>query len=611
MRGLALLGQGQDVESIFARVAIMPLIRSKVSMGRLDEGGSRGECAGLPSLLEDMVSSIQQSFGPVLQLGQSIFTTSVVVKATTANGSSGEQEERLCIDLVTAGVWVPIATALMADAGIKMAIFSPGIARILQANYVALDTFLAKLAERLLTSTTTTTSPETAPTTVTANMAAAKAAAAVATSNVDHTANDLLGGLTKLYVSPYLPPDAIRRAQDRIYQHAKTAEFSKRWNLPIYYQLRFGECCSRLNKAIDQTQREGWSSEAVFSKGVELAEQLKHQAGFELPLFLELYDILLSFWQSDVFLQPLTHRFLRGAVQLTGRTVAFIQEGMEGKIKFGQEPAESIESSHPEENGVERNGAATAVSVPVEIKPHVRAPYCWGDSVQDVAAVAWELTLLESRLTDDYLGIVEKALVGGDNSDLERQELRKLASEVLREASEQLAPLIVKAWNETVVTLLITKCSAPLAAVRGVAATYRMTNRPPPSQASPFVATILRPLKEFHHEFVNRTPPQIGNRWKFQIVQVVAERYSANVEELITTVQRTEVALKNRKAKRMASGGMSDGEKVKLQLYLDYKEFSKHVQECGIEVSAVPGVQKLRALTMEAETLQEQHHNGS
>jgi hypothetical protein len=119
MRGLALLGRGKEVESIFARVAIMPLIRSKVYMGRLDEGGSRGECAGLLSLLDDMAVSVQSAFGPVLCLAESMFDVGGV---------------RMDVDLLTCGVWVPIATALICDAGIKMAIFSPGIASILQAN---------------------------------------------------------------------------------------------------------------------------------------------------------------------------------------------------------------------------------------------------------------------------------------------------------------------------------------------------------------------------------------------------------------------------------------------------------------------------------------------
>jgi hypothetical protein len=98
MRGLALLGRGKEVESIFARVAIMPLIRSTLSMGRLDEGGSRGECAGLFSLLDDMSVSVQAAFGPVLCLAESMFDVGGV---------------RMDVDLLTCGVWVG-ATALMA-----------------------------------------------------------------------------------------------------------------------------------------------------------------------------------------------------------------------------------------------------------------------------------------------------------------------------------------------------------------------------------------------------------------------------------------------------------------------------------------------------------------
>mmetsp|Transcript_6717 Transcript_6717/g.7785 ORF Transcript_6717/g.7785 Transcript_6717/m.7785 type:complete len:91 (+) Transcript_6717:200-472(+) len=56
-------------------------------------------------------------------------------------------------------------------------------------------------------------------------------------------------------------------------------------------------------------------------------------------------------------------------------------------------------------------------------------------------------------------------------------------------------------WNELIVSILTTRCTAPLSAVKGVAATYRMTNRPPPTQASPFVHTILRPIREFISTF--------------------------------------------------------------------------------------------------------------
>jgi len=113
---------------------------------------------------------------------------------------------------------------------------------------------------------------------------------------------------------------------------------------------------------------------------------------------------------------------------------------------------------------------------------------------------------------------------------------------------------------------------------------------------------ILRPLKEFDENFSSRQPPQVGPEWKTQVVSIVAEKYSVAVEELLETVKRTEMALKNRKSRKFTTGGMSDGEKVKLQLYLDYKEFAEHVSKIGIDTSDIEGVTTLGSLTVEAES---------
>jgi hypothetical protein len=207
----------------------------------------------------------------------------------------------------------------------------------------------------------------------------------------------------------------------------------------------------------------------------------------------------------------------------------------------------------------------------------------------------------------DYVSIVAKALANGDEAEAERAELRSLVSEVLKDASSQIRPLVEKMWNEVIVKIVTKKCSGPLAAVKGVAATYRMTNRPPPTQASPFVATILRPLKEFANEFSYRKPDHIGDAWKIQTVTVVTERYSTAVEELLTTVQRTEVALQNRRARRATSGGMGDGDKVKLQLYLDFQEFCRQIEGVGVNPASIEGVSKLKTLTGEAESQLQQN----
>lgn len=544
LRGLVILGKGQEAENAFARVAIMPLIRSKLSMGRLDQGGSRGECAGLASLLQDILESISNTFGPVLRLSESIFDREV--------------------DLVTAGVWVPIATALMADAGVKMAIFSPGIASILQQNYRALDNFLSELALRLLTS----------------GSGAAKASA---------------GSLEHLYYSPDITVEAIARAQSRVYAHGKTAEFTKKWNLPIYYQLRFGDCCTRLNAAVDRTRKEGWASGA-FAENEDELEKLRIEFGLQLPLFIEVYGILCSFWKSDVFLRPLTHRFLRGAVQIVGRVAAFAEDGLTGKIQFGEE-MKPIEDG----NGSSEAHAEDVLSGRFDKKTvSCRAPYCWGEALEDVAAVAWDLTVLESKLTHEYARAACSVAVCTGASAEETEQMEMLVKGVMEDAASIIAPIVQKAWNEVIVNLLISKCSGPLGAVKGVAATYRMTNRPPPTNPSPFVPTILRPLIQFNDEFRRKIPPPVGIRWKIAVVNTVAERYSAAVEELIATIQRTEVALQSRRARRTVSGGMNDGEKAKLQLYLDYTEFARSVELVGVDPSTVEGVVKLRKLTQDS-----------
>jgi hypothetical protein len=165
-----------------------------------------------------------------------------------------------------------------------------------------------------------------------------------------------------------------------------------------------------------------------------------------------------------VILRPLTNRFLRGSVQLIGRVgssrlVSLIDEGMDGKIKFGEEPPQIL-------NGTAENGTGTN-DLQQPAYP-TRTPYCWGDSEVDVAAVAWELTILESTVRHDYVNTVCEAFSNADSSESDREELRSLISETLKDASDQIHPLIDKVWNEIVENILTTKCVGPLAGVRDV-----------------------------------------------------------------------------------------------------------------------------------------------
>ena len=588
LRSLALLHKGQDAEATFARVAIMPIVRGRLNVGKLDMGGSRGECAGLFSLLDDIANTIKEMYGPILRLSEGMF-------ASIDCGGIGEEDEKdeddhrhpsMEIDLITCGVWVPVATALMADPGIKMAIFSPGMANVLQANYNALDTFLSELASVLLSESSSTT------------------------VGSGESSKLLLGGggdYSCLYYTPVLTAKSIECAQSRLYAHPSTVDYYRRWNLPIYYQLRFAEFTRRLDDAIRRVREGGWHTN-VYTGNESDSTKIHDTLGFELPIFVELYDILSSMWKLNVFLRPLTHRFLRGAVQLVGRMVAFIRGGLEGEIEFGRSPIQGTaavyESSEVKDGHVDER----------EIVTPTLPSYFWNERVEDVAAVSWELTILATTLSHDYLEVITNTVCPQDdksrhctyNTTPELDELKFLASDIILESSRGIAPLVLHSWNVLIVDNLTSQCCAPLSAVKGVAATYRMTNRPPPTQASPFVSTILRPLAEFDKTYMSRTPPEIGNEWKCTVISSVSDKYSLAVEELIATVKRTEEALKGRATRRTMAGGMSDGEKVKLQLFLDHREYRKHVTNLlggDSELTWIEGLVKLGELTKDAEEL--------
>ena len=111
---------------VLLHILCRPIIRSKISKGKLDEGGSRGECAGLFFLLDDIANTIATMYGALLRSSEGMFTHDDVAVSNCRVSME--------VDLVVSGVWIPIATALMADPGIRTAIFSPGIANILQVR---------------------------------------------------------------------------------------------------------------------------------------------------------------------------------------------------------------------------------------------------------------------------------------------------------------------------------------------------------------------------------------------------------------------------------------------------------------------------------------------
>lgn len=82
--------------------------------------------------------------------------------------------------------------------------------------------------------------------------------------------------------------------------------------------------------------------------------------------------------------------------------------------------------------------------------------------------------------------------------------------------------------------------------------------------------------------------------WKTPVLEMVVERYRATVLDLLATVQQMEKTLKRRgKSGAGKKGGISDADKIGLQLYLDAVALGEELEGHDVDLTAAGGYQSL------------------
>lgn len=151
----------------------------------------------------------------------------------------------------------------------------------------------------------------------------------------------------------------------------------------------------------------------------------------------------------------------------------------------------------------------------------------------------------------------------------------------------------------------IQDCVVALNGVTAVTARYRMTNKPPPQQPSPYVLEILAPLKTFIETHAQSadicSAADSTEQWVAEIVEQVTNQFLLRVQALIETVKSMDAAL-NKRANKMkpavtgaAAGAslLSDSEKILLQLYLDVQSYRTLIADVGVNVQNITCLEQL------------------
>ncbi|XP_018428885.1 PREDICTED: conserved oligomeric Golgi complex subunit 2, partial [Nanorana parkeri] len=344
----------------------------------------------------------------------------------------------------------------------------------------------------------------------------------------------------------------------RLRAHASYHSFNNRWNLPVYFQIRFKEIAGRLESAL-----------------VSPLQEVSDGDTFCLQASSILWTCLNTCWSDETCTPLLAHRFWKLTLQLLSRYCVFIKEVASGVFS---------ECSISESKGFPHSAnkdAAPACAVPEEqaaiSHPEAQPPKLSTHQLILLVADVDKITDQLPKLTDvietqlSLIGFRNMALITGALEDI----LTSLS-----------APLLV--INNRISLDLSASCLVYLKSIQEVPRLYRRTNKEVPTRQSFYVENALKPLLLLQNEYRNVLKQTTKEKWLKLALTKCSHKYYETVSDVLSSVKKMEDSLKRLKQARKTAfssnsnnGGVSDDNKIRLQLALDVEYFANQVQQFG------------------------------
>ena len=397
-----------------------------------------------------------------------------------------------------------------------------------------------------------------------------------------------------------LPKPRMRR---HLRMHAATAAVRKRFNLPIYYQLRVVEVSKPLETALapgpiqrkQRTPAEGAEGVVVGAEGVGPPASVAGGggvAGFGLPPSPELATVppaalvtaVRHSLSSDVILPPLCARFMKLTLQCVSRFDHWLVSMLPTEVGAAQAASD--------------RGAAGALA-------DTEAACALYFDVQSV--LAWLETQVAPRLPrllhlTPTAAAAPTSVASSPAAELGSNSLEgvtKLEAECIGALVEGVTKLrdTARRLREQLVTAQAAACEAQLAPVRAIPASYRMTGKGMPTHPSFFVAQVLGPLRGFMGASEERLDGPTRSAWAVEVATLVTEQYFAIASSTLDTVRKNEQALLRLNAKKHSAGaaaGVSDSHKICVQMCLDVQAYGEELAAVGVSPLSLSAFAKLQ-----------------
>ncbi|KAL4443325.1 hypothetical protein ABPG75_011062 [Micractinium tetrahymenae] len=354
---------------------------------------------------------------------------------------------------------------------------------------------------------------------------------------------------------------------------AAYAAFMKRWNLSVYFSLRFQDIAGGLEGKLSTAALQAAPASKDGGPRFHWAPSAAVWAGLQRCA------------SPDVFLPQLADKFVRLALQLLARYAAWISTGMQQRAEaaeaaaagVGGEAAGGGREQQPQQQQAEGSSGSGGGG-------------SWDSSAtpEQLAALRQDIDSLLAALLSSFVPQLSALLAG-----LPAEAAEAVASS-FGEASEQLEAA-GQALMGAVAETLTEKSVVVLKQLRGIVATFRMTNRAQPSRPSHYVSMILAPLHQFlQGEAASKLARQ---QLAAAVAAGVSARYLHLADDTLSTVRKTESSLKRLKARQQGGEGgaaPADTDKmIALQLFLDVQEFGRQAKQAGVDATQLESYQQL------------------
>ncbi|PFH51517.1 hypothetical protein AMATHDRAFT_142259 [Amanita thiersii Skay4041] len=373
-----------------------------------------------------------------------------------------------------------------------------------------------------------------------------------------------------------------------LHSHPSFSGFEKRWQLPVYYQLRLKEIGGKLDEALSDTLFNTSSTKIINP--------------FLTAQATAVWLAISSCWSSEVFLPELSQKFWKLTLQILSKYKSWLDAAVH-LTDITNAPSEKPTVSPV---SISRSGTP----LPPGEMPSAELLAKDDTSMRQFATAILDIKALCSAVMTLWVQEISMML-----SETLGDEIASLKEELGQSLSTLTS--LIQPMSDQIISILTRRCCEALLPVRSIPSQFRaMANKRLPTEPSYFVASMFRPVKAFFAIGIGEGPgSSLREEFLKGYATEVFEKSFARYIHYLTTMKKTEESLRRLKKGKKSTFSMfgntstkddesRDEERIRAQMILDVNAFGHDASALGVDLEKSDSYKLLKEVVQAADSEQ-------